>query len=312
MLKIGRPSKYTGPVIETSAQAWQQLTGTQPLSGGDDLSAFYDQNTKSYREIFAGNITESMTDANLAQFIGEAMIKLGLTGNHSLSMDTDEIPSPVMLARISGKYSFIEMKTAEDACNILNLNGIPFMGTNLKISRPTKFDGVAGMGRSTPRFYDWEELYQQWSNGKLRLLTSGTPSNVVMILNMATNAQLADPIHYFDVIEDARAECSLFGGSVLSVIVPRAAPSSNLLKGIGRVFVEMASVSEAEQVILGLKGRTYNGRFVDMKFFPADQFHAMNYSTFLPHLVLTASHGATQLDRVLNEKTIAKLRQSKS
>jgi len=101
---------------------------------------------------------------------------------------------------------------------------------------------------------------------------------------------------------------------VLSVIVPRAPPPSNsqILNGVGRVFVEMASVSEAEQVVMGLKGRSYNGRFVDMKFYPTDQFHAMNYSACLPHLVLTANKGPVQIEQALNKKSIAIIRQSKS
>lgn len=333
-LKIGRPAKYNGPDKDATPPTWQQLTGTDtPVH---DVTAYYDHTTKIYREIFAGNIPESTSESDLTEFITNAMVRLGFTGNYSMSCDVEEIPSPILMTKISGKFAFIETKTVEDACNMLNLNGIPFSGAHLKLHRPTKFDGTAGMGLATPIFYDWEKLYEEWKTGELRLRTSGPSSNIVLILNMATNAQLADPLTYFDVIEDSREECSTFG-RVVSVIVPRLSVASasedaavkdwkagqgeggsagggaaSALKGIGKVFVEMASEEEARQVVLGLKGRSYNGRFVDMRFYPRESFVAMNYEYRAPHLVLTESHGPTTIDAVVNDTVLTKIRHSKS
>ena len=326
MLKIGRPSKYSGPTEENVS--WQQISGTEALPK-KDITAYYNQNTKSYREIFAGNIADSVTEADLTEFIGNAMIRLGFTGSYSDIDQVDDIQSPVLLTRISGKFSFIEMKSAEDACNLLNLDGIPFMGSSLKLSRPSKFDGYieeeggggGGSGSGKMDFYSWPECFAAWTAGKLRLLTAGEPSNVVMITNMATNAELVDPLVYFELIGDTRAECSSHG-RVISVIVPRVAPTllpqtgdegadqadiAARVRGIAKVFVEMATVEEASQVILAVKGRTYNRRFVDMKFYPTDYFQAMNYSYCPPHLVISATRKPVTIEKVLNQKTIAKL-----
>ena len=364
MLKIGRPSKYSGPDTD-SALSWQQISGTDAPSNIDSITAYYNQSTKAYREIFAGNIPEALTETDLTEFIGNAMIRLGFTGNYLSHCDEiDDIPNPVLLTRVNGKYSFIEMKTAEDACNLLNLNGIPFHGSQLKLNRPTKFDGYiepqhprSGSGVKV-EFFDWTETLEMWNAGDMRLLTAGAPSNVVMLVNMTTNAELqASSTVYFELLRDARIECSTYG-SVLSVIVPRstAATSGSLatttptmsssgkwssaemgkgaatigissssssssstmpsitspvVRGIGRVFVEMETVDQAKQVILALKGRTYNSRFVDIKFYPVEYFRAMTYQYCPPHLVVTSSHGPTTIDKVFNEKTINKLHQAK-
>jgi hypothetical protein len=49
MLKVGRPSKYTGPQIQSLT--WQQLTGAVPAVDG------IDPETKLQRELFIGNTT---------------------------------------------------------------------------------------------------------------------------------------------------------------------------------------------------------------------------------------------------------------
>ena len=371
MLKIGRPAKYSGPEKESTV-SWQQISGTDvPLNMHENITTHYNQATKSYREIFAGNIPEALIETELMEFVGNAMIRLGFTGNYLSQCDEiDDIPNPVLLTRINGKYSFIEMKAPEDACNVLNLNGIPLRGSPLKLNRPTKFDGYiephssrSGAGTNRVEFFDWTETLELWSAGDLRLLTAGSPSNVVMLVNMATNAELqASSSVYFELLHDARIECSPYG-SVLSVIVPRSTgPSSSsdlaslgvskgqdelpllsgkwsatesgkgatgiiatttattttttsstipVARGIGRVFVEMETVEQAKQVILALKGRTYNNRFIDIKFYPVDLFRAMNYQYCPPHVVVTASHGPTTIDNVFNDKTINKLQQVK-
>eukprot|EP01035_Chromulina_nebulosa_P037820 gene37820-51062_t len=230
MLKIGRPSKYSGPDMDSSF-SWQQISGTDVSSNGDSITAFYNQTTKAYREIFAGNIPEALTETELTEFIGNAMIRLGFTGNYLSQCDEiDDIPNPVLLTRVNGKYSFIEMKTAVDACNLLNLNGIPLHGSQLKLNRPTKFDGYiepqpSRSGGVRVEFFDWTETLELWNAGDMRLLTAGSPSNVVMLVNMTTNAELqASSTVYFELLRDTRIECSPYG-SVLSVIVPRTTSS---------------------------------------------------------------------------------------
>lgn len=126
-LKVGRPKKYAGPFVV--AKTWQEHTG-ESLT----VDAVLDSEAeKVNRELFVGNTTPEMTDQMLMDFLGSAMEQVGLNimeGN------------PITLCELFGKYAFIELRTPREASNALNLNNIPFMGSNLQITRPSKWTGT--------------------------------------------------------------------------------------------------------------------------------------------------------------------------
>lgn len=135
-LKVSRPSKYCGPMVQHST--WQQLTG-QPLIPG----MTGDADEKLARELFVGNTTPEMTDVMIRDFLGRAMEQVGLTtmpGN------------PINAVRVSGKFAFVELRSAQEAANALNLNNIPYLGTSLRVGRPSKYTGP-----ETPHG-NWEDI----------------------------------------------------------------------------------------------------------------------------------------------------------
>jgi len=310
-LKLGRPAKYPGPSHQLLT--WQDLVpSTIPpvvrvASSIIDHGAVYNAaviphpSTKTYREIFVGNTEFEMSDILMREFIGAAMQKMGLShsGNEN----------PIMNVKLNGKFAFLEMRTSVDAANVLNLNGIPFVGSNLNLVRPTKYDG--GLGGM--EYFKWDALYKSWVKGELRMMTAGPPSRILSISNMATQAHLSDTNLYYDVIEETRLECAQFG-IVRSVILPRnlVTPiSSNVLhnhyNSITKTFVEMHSVEQAVQALLGLKGRSFDGRILDVKFYPEEAFRSMNYTHTMPEQVFTLSHGAVSKDRVFTQLALSKI-----
>jgi hypothetical protein len=137
-LKVSRPSKYCGPFVAHST--WQQLTG-QPIIPG--MTGDVNADEKMSRELFVGNTTPEMTDVMIRDFLGRAMEQVGLTimpGN------------PINTVRVSGKFAFVELRTAQEAANALNLNGIPYLGASLKVGRPSKYAGP-----ETPHG-NWEDI----------------------------------------------------------------------------------------------------------------------------------------------------------
>ena len=143
ILKVARPSKYAGPHVPS--QTWQQLTGQSLPAGvspsiiGDNASA----EEKVNRELFVGNTTPEMTESMLRDFLGRAMEQVGLTtmpGN------------PITACRVSGKFAFVELRSKEEAANALNLNNIPYLGTSLRVGRPSKYTGA-----DTPHG-NWEDI----------------------------------------------------------------------------------------------------------------------------------------------------------
>lgn len=125
-VKVGRPKKYVGPFVV--AKTWQELTG-ESLTVDAVLDS---EKEKVNRELFVGNTTPEMTDQMLKDFLGSAMEQVGLS-----IMDGN----PITLCELFGKYAFIELRTPREAANALNLNNIPFMGSNLQITRPSKYQG---------------------------------------------------------------------------------------------------------------------------------------------------------------------------
>ena len=102
---------------------------------------------KESRELFVGNVLASgVSEAVLKDFLNSAMKQVGLiTGPED----------PIVTCRMNAKFSFIELRTPEDAKNALNLNGIPFMGQCLKISRPSKYVGPSYQAKT------WQEITGQ-------------------------------------------------------------------------------------------------------------------------------------------------------
>lgn len=278
-LKITRPAKYSGPA--TPCRTWQEMIGQAPPSASSGLSVSIsaptsDPTTKVFREIFVGNTTPEMTESSLRDFVGGALQKMGLS-----SFDAE---SPIAAVRVNAKFSFLEFKSIEDAANVLNLNGIPFVGVPLKISRPAKFDI-----HCTGSFYNWDDLLSRWMTGELKLLTGGPTSRTLCITNMVSQDDLSNQELFDEMIEDTKEECSTFG-IVQAVTVPRpGAVGAPPTKGLGRLFVEMSTEEEAKAVLVALKGRTFDGRTVDVKFYPQQAFSVGEYGLAFPPMIVTTT-----------------------
>jgi hypothetical protein len=186
------------------------------------------------------------------------------------------------------------------------------MGSNLKIERPSRFDGQV----STISFYNWDDLHRSWVSGELKVKTGGMPSRILRMTNMATPEELHDPAFYLDLMEDSRAECCQHG-TVRSIIVPRptGVMGGGIMyaeKDIGKVFVEMGSVKEAVNALIYLKGRTFAGRTIDIKFYPEDKFRMQNYSFEMPGVIVTTSSEPLYREQVYTPAALSKIWASES
>lgn len=272
VLKVSRPSKYAGPPIPT--KTWQELTG-QALPSGAIVDA---EQEKINRELFVGNTTPEMTERMLAEFLGNAMEQVGLNimpGN------------PITACRVSGKFAFIELRTPQEAANALNLNNIPFMGAQLRVGRPSKWNGPPD------NHGNWEDILAKYMSGELQIGNTApgqvtaavaspgpgaassftqAPSRVVELQNMLSEDDLKNPDEYNDILEDTREECAQFG-QLISVHIPRAGEP-----GATKIFLEYASNEDAGNAILGLAGRTFDGRKVLATFVDEAKFARKDYS----------------------------------
>ena len=267
ILKVSRPSKYAGPPIPT--KTWQELTG-QALPQGAVLDA---EQEKVNRELFVGNTTPEMTEGMLREFLGNALEQVGLNVTAG---------NPITACRVSGKFAFIELRTPQEAANALNLNNIPFMGTQLRVGRPSKWNGPPDTHGN------WEDILAKYMSGELQLgqggvgagggnapaaaasgpgNTSDAPvSRVVELQNMLTEDDLKDETEFKEIMEDTKEECGQFG-QLLNVHIPKAGEP-----GVTKIFLEYASSDDAAKAIAGLAGRTFDGRKVQATYFDETKF----------------------------------------
>ncbi|CAB9516091.1 U2AF 65 kDa subunit [Seminavis robusta] len=271
VLKVSRPSKYTGPPMP--AKTWQSLTGQQ-LPMGVALDA---EQEKVNRELFVGNTTPEMTESMLREFLGNAMLQVGLNilpGN------------PITACRVSGKFAFIELRSPQEAANALNLTNIPFMGTQLRVGRPSKWNGPPD------HHGNWEDILAKYMSGELQLgdaavggatsnnnppavpepAAGNPPSRVVELKHMLAPQDLENEEEYNDILEDTREECSQFG-QLISVVIPKANEV-----GATKIFLEYTSNMDAQKAIDGLRGRTFDGRKVQAEFFDETKFASKDYA----------------------------------
>jgi hypothetical protein len=268
-LKICRPSKYIGPVVP--AITWFQLTG-------QDSNNIYDpEMEKLQRELFVGNTTPEMTAQMLQDFLGSAMQQVGLAtapGN------------PISACRVSGKFAFIELRSAIEAANALNLNNIPYLGTALRVGRPSKYNGPP------EQHLNWEDILAKFLSGELQPSNYGAPttttdttatnvnepvsetpiSRIVELRNMLTADDLNNPEEYQDIYDDTKEQCSEFG-TLQSIVIPRANEV-----GATKIFLEFETTTDAAAAIAGLQGRTFDGRLVEATYYDEIKFANKDYS----------------------------------
>lgn len=101
---------------------------------------------KINRELFVGNTPPGTSEMLLLQFLNAALRRVGMAG---------PLETPILNCRVNSKFAFIELTSADMANKVLSVNGIPFLGAVLKISRPSKY-----VGPQTPA-KTWQELTGQ-------------------------------------------------------------------------------------------------------------------------------------------------------
>jgi len=103
-----------------------------PAALSSILAAQQAAQTKVNRELFVGNTPPGTSEMLLLQFLNGAMRRIKLCA---------EDASPILQCRVNAKFAFVECASQQDANLVLNLNGIPFLGASLKVSRPSKYTG---------------------------------------------------------------------------------------------------------------------------------------------------------------------------
>jgi len=96
-------------------------------------------------------------------------------------------------------------------------------------------------------------------------------TEILCLLNMVDPEQLRDDQVYEEIIEDIVEECRKYG-RLRSIEIPRPRKDGSHVAGLGKVFVEFDSATEAQRAQLNLAGRRFDNRIVVTSYFDRDRY----------------------------------------
>jgi len=256
-LRVSRPSKYAGP--NTPCKTWQEHTcqhlTAPPIPDDNERDA-----DKVNREIYIRNITPEMTESGLIELVGEAMEYVDLTKAPG---------SPIVSCQINGKFAVAEFRSDNEASAALNLNHIPFMGSQLRFDRHSEYAGPV-IARKT-----WDEVLSRHMSQKLQS-NKGKPrevkqTRIVQLKNMLTVDDLESEEDYREIMDETREECGQFG-DLKRVVIPR--------RGVGatKILLEYKTTEDAAKAIKALAGRTFDGRTIEAVYADEEKYLNNDYS----------------------------------
>jgi len=263
-LNVGRPSAYSGPATQNIR--WEQLmaakikekpelanTAIGIAGGGAVISSGNgggDPATKIARELYIGNMPENCQEMGLVAFFNEEMHKRGWANSAFGG-------NPCMVARLNGRFAFVEFRSVDETDMALQLNGAMYNGCSLRVGRPRAYQGPPGseaaQSAMAPQFPGATEAIQ--------------------MANMVTIDELKDDEEYSDIMEDIKGEMEKYG-EVAAMEVPRPPAEGEQPECVGVIYVKYTEVANAIKAQMELEGRTFGGNNVECCFYPVDKFDA--------------------------------------
>ncbi|CAL8085646.1 unnamed protein product [Calicophoron daubneyi] len=181
---------------------------------------------------------------------------------------------------LSKGYAFCEYvdpNVTDHAC--AGLNGMQLGDKKLIVQRASV--GAKHTATSAPQAFlalpgvDNAIIPNSTGSGNIIIRGGGPPTEVLCLMNMIEPAELEDDEEYEDIVEDVRAECSKYG-VVRSLEIPRPIPGVEV-PGVGKIYVEFASLIDCQKAATALTGRKFNQRLVVTSFFNPDHYHRREF-----------------------------------
>jgi hypothetical protein len=247
-------------VFDTSQWMWGEVVA--PSCQGMKV---LDPNTKSSRELYLGNMPFGVNGPMVTEFFNAAMTQAGLS--------TAPGP-PVVEARISEKFAFLQFRSIEETNNALQLDGIMLMGTSIKIGRPKSYTGPnIAIGGGMASALNMDLTASMLSSPFLPAMPTAasvpraTPTPILRMSNMVSKDELADDEEYGEICEDVVEELAKFGKVVRSEI-PRPSSDGSEVAGLEMVFVQFEKVESATAAMDALRTRSFGGKYLGLSYFP--------------------------------------------
>lgn len=237
--------------------------GGAVMAGGHACAG--DPATKVARELYIGNMSEGTTEISLVTFFNEEMQKRAM-------VDTSLPGQACIVARINGRFAFVEFRSVDETDKALTLNGAMMNGCSLRVGRPKAYQGPPGSVAAT------QAALAAAGAQNLMGLSGEDPTVVIQMKEMLTVEELRDSEEYDDIVEDIRGEMEKYG-EVESVEVPKPPedPAAEVPEYVSIVYVKYKEVGGSIKAQLELEGRVFGGNAIQCNFYPEDKFDAKEF-----------------------------------
>lgn len=287
-ISVRRPSNYVPPPGQVEKK-WniQGVLSTQVPDGP--------------HKIFLGNLPATMTEQEvqlLASAFGELSAftlskdrNTGLSKGYAFFCYMDPSVTNIACVGLNGQEiggKRIACKPANQKTDLSNeptaasIGGMmnpmmmnPMMGMNQMMGM-----GMMGMGMGMMGGMSGAAMGGMGMNP----MAAMAPSSRCLIMdNMVTPEELADPEEYDDIMQDIRAELSNYG-AVVQLAIPRP-PQGNMdpqmrqqmMDDVGKIYVQYDTPRSAGAAFAKLNGRKFSERTIVMTFVPEQAFHAKGF-----------------------------------
>lgn len=279
-LKIRRPHDYqpipgseqTPPAVPIAALSGLLNSSGPPHVPGVVSSVVADSPNK----IFIGGLPTHLNDDQ----IKEILTSFGPLRAFNLIRDPG-----TMASKGFAFCEYLEPTTTDQA--IIGLNGFEIGDKKLIVQRasvgaksgPLSASGVNLTGLNVATAAALLPPVQIQVPGLPSITSSSTPrvlTEVLCLMNMVEPHELKDDDEYQEILEDIESECSKHG-RVKSIEIPRplrnaSGEEAQQVPGLGKVFVEFDSATEAQRAQQNLAGRRFADRVVVVSYFDRDRY----------------------------------------
>lgn len=258
-LKIRRPHDYH-PVASVSCseeiKPFSTTTTSYPPIVATSLSNSIISSSvpDTPHKIYIGGLPSCLDEPQ----IKELLLSFGQLRGFNLVKDS--------VTNLSKGFAFFEYldPTVTDQA-IAGLNGMQLGERKLVVQRSIAGGKNAVTGQQLPVL--------QVPGLNASFLNSGTPTEVLCLLNMVLPEELLDDEEYQDIRTDIQLECAKYG-EVRSLKIPRPLGQAESQQGCGKVFVQFECVEDCQKALKALTGRKFSGRIVMTSFYDPEKYQA--------------------------------------
>lgn len=101
--------------------------------------------------------------------------------------------------------------------------------------------------------------------------SAGPATEILCLMNMIQPEELEDEEEYDEILDDVREECSKYG-VVKSMDIPRPIKGVEI-PGVGKIFVEFATIADCQRAQQNLSGRKFANRVVVTSYVDPEKYH---------------------------------------